>query len=197
VHRDELLEAFWPRLDPRRTRPRLRQAVRDARRLLGDAVAGEHECYWLDRAYADVDVDEVERLLMAAKAADPEHVPILMESALRLFRGEPLAGSDYTWSESEVPRLRATFVHLLEQVARQRLEAGEARAALDAAERGLDVDTLNESLWRLAMEAENALGLREAVAERYERLRAVLDERLGLEPAQETRLFHRSLLAQN
>jgi DNA-binding SARP family transcriptional activator len=46
------------------------------------------------------------------------------------------------------------------------------------------------------MEAETALGLREAVAARYERLRALLDERLGLEPAQETRLLYRRLLAQ-
>jgi DNA-binding SARP family transcriptional activator len=197
VHRDQLLEAFWPSADPRLTRPRLRQAVRDARRLLGTAIAGEHECYWLDRAHADVDLDELERLLAAVNTAEPEHAEALMESALRLFRGDPLAGADYAWSESEVRRLRATFVDLLEQVARHRLDAGEARAALDAAERGLQVDALNESLWRLAMEAESALGLREAVAERYERLRTLLDERLGLEPAQETRQLHRSLLAQS
>jgi hypothetical protein len=67
------------------------------------------------------------------------------------------------WSESELPTLRATWVDLLEQVARHLLEAGEARSE---AERGLEVDALNESLWRLAMEAENALGLREAVIER-------------------------------
>jgi DNA-binding SARP family transcriptional activator len=197
VQRDELLEAFWPGLDPRRTRPRLRQAVRDARRLLGSAIAGEHESYWLDRAHADVDLDEVERLLAAANTAEPDDAQALMEDALGLFRGEPLAGADYAWSESELPRLRATFVDLLEQVGRRRLEAGEPRAALDAAERGLDVDTLNESLWRLAMEAESELGLREAVSERYERLRAMLGERLGLEPAQETRHLHRNLLAQN
>ncbi len=196
VPRDELLEAFWPGLDPRRTRPRLRQAVRDARRLLGSAIAGEHESYWLERAHADVDLDELERLLAAANTAEPEDAQQLMEGALRLFRGDPLAGADYAWSEGELPRLRATFIDLLEQVGRRRLEAGEPRVALDAAERGLDVDTLNESLWRLAMEAESDLGLREAVAERYERLRAVLDERLGLEPAQETRHLHRRLLAQ-
>jgi DNA-binding SARP family transcriptional activator len=46
------------------------------------------------------------------------------------------------------------------------------------------------------MEAESALGIREAIAERYERLRALLDERLGLEPNQETRHLHRRLLAQ-
>ena len=188
VQRDELLEAFWPGEDPRRTRPRLRQAVRDARRLLGNTIAGENEQYSLDRTQVDVDVDEFERLLAAASTAEPEHAQVLRERALHLFRGEPLAGADYAWSESELPRLRATFVDLLEQVARNRLKTGDALAALDAAERGLEVDGLNESLWRLAMEAESELGLREAVAERYERLRALLDARLGLEPAHETRL---------
>lgn len=196
AQRDEILEAIWPGEDPDRSRHRLYQAVRDARRLLGEAVASERDRYWLDRAYVDVDVDELERLLATAKAAEPERVQPLLECALRLFRGDPLDGSDYSWSESELPRLRATFVELLEHVARGRLEAGEARASLDAAERGLEVDPLNESLWRLAMEAENALGLRQAVAERYERLRALLDERLGLEPTQETRRLHLRLLAQ-
>jgi DNA-binding SARP family transcriptional activator len=196
AQRDELLEAFWPGEDPRRTRPRLRQAVRDARRLLGTAIVGQNESYWLDRASVSVDLDELERLLAEAKTAELDSAHALSERAVRLFHGEPFAGSDYAWSESEVPRLRATFVNLLEQVARNRLEAGEARAALDAAERGLEVDGLNESLWRLAMEAENALGLREAVAERYERLRVLLDERLGLEPDRESRTLYRHLLSQ-
>lgn len=196
AQRDEILEAVWPGEDPDRSRHRLYQAVRDARRLLGEAVASERDRYWLDRAYVDVDVDELERLLATAKVAEPERVQPLLECALRLFRGDPLDGSDYSWSESELPRLRATFVELLEHVARGRLEAGEARASLEAAERGLEIDPLNESLWRLAMEAENALGLRQAVAERYERLRALLDERLGLEPTQETRRLHLRLLAQ-
>jgi hypothetical protein len=46
------------------------------------------------------------------------------------------------------------------------------------------------------MEAESALGLREAVDERYERLRALLGDRLGLEPDRETRDLHRELLRQ-
>jgi DNA-binding SARP family transcriptional activator len=196
VPRDELLEAFWPGEDPRRTRPRLRQAVRDARRLLGSAIAGEHGCYQLDRTAIEVDLVELDCVLATAKTSDPEHAQALTESALRLFRGEPLAGADYPWAESELPRLRATFIGLLEQAARYRLERGDLRAALDAAERGLEVDTLNESLWRLAMEAEHALGLREAVADRYERLRTLLGERLGLEPARETRDLHRRLLGQ-
>jgi hypothetical protein len=43
----------------------------------------------------------------------------------------------------------------------------------------------------------SALGLREAIAECYERLQTLLDERLGLEAAQETRHQHLRLLAQD
>jgi Bacterial transcriptional activator domain len=49
---------------------------------------------------------------------------------------------------------------------------------------------------RLALEAEAALGLRQAVLERYEALRRLLDERLGLEPQRETRTLGRQLLGQ-
>jgi DNA-binding SARP family transcriptional activator len=196
VPRDELLEAFWPGEDPRRTRPRLRQAVRDARRLLGNAIAGEQGSYRLDRTVVEVDVDALDRLLTAAKASEPEHAQALTESALRLFRGEPLADADYAWVERELPRLRATFVGLLDQVGRHRLDRGDPRAALAAADRGLRVDELDEALWRLAMEAEHALGLRKAVADRYEQLRTLLDENLGLEPARETRHLYRRLLGQ-
>jgi DNA-binding SARP family transcriptional activator len=197
VQRDELLEALWPGEDPKRTRLRLHQAVRDARRLLGGAVTSERDHYSLNRAAVDIDVDELERLLAQANTAQGEQAQELLETSLRLFRGEPLSGSDYAWSQTELPRLRATFVDLLERVGRGRLEGGDATRALDAAERGLEVDVLNESLWRLAMEAESALGLREAVGDRYERLRALLDQRLGLEPAQQTRYVHRGLLGQS
>jgi DNA-binding SARP family transcriptional activator len=197
VQRDELLEAFWPGLDPRRTRTRLHQAVRDARRLLGSAIASERDRYWLDRDAVDIDLDELERLLTQARVAkDAEIGQRLLEQALALFTDEPLTGSDYLWAEGEVRRLRATEIELLEQVGRNRLGRGEPRRALELAERALALDGLNEDLWRLALEAESALGLREAVDDRYERLRELLGERLGLEPDRETRSLYRSLLAQ-
>jgi DNA-binding SARP family transcriptional activator len=197
VQRDELLEAFWPGVDPHRTRPRLHQAVRDARRLLGAAIASDRDCYWLERAEVDVDLDRLERLLAEARVAGNDQVERqLLERALALFAGEPLAGSDYPWSEGELRRLRATHVELLERVGRIRLGNGEPRRALELAERALALDGLHEGLWRLALEAESALGLREAVDERYGRLRTLLAERLGLEPDRETRSLYRGLLAQ-
>lgn len=195
--RDQLLEAVWPGEDPKRSEQRLWQSTSDVRRALGDVIAREGDRYTLDRAKVSVDLDELERILAAARAADAERRHQLMEHALALITGEPLTGSDYAWAEGDLRRLRAIHIDLLEQVGRGRLAADEPRSALDAAERGLAVDVLNEGLWRLALEAESALGLREAVAERYDQLRVLLDERLGLEPAQETRLLHRRLLAQH
>jgi DNA-binding SARP family transcriptional activator len=197
VQRDELLEAFWPSADPRLTRPRLRQAVRDARRLLGSAIASERDRYWLDRDAVDIDLDQLERLLSQARGAKDDNVGRrFLEQALALFTDEPLAGSDYPWAEGELRRLRATQVELLEQVGRNRLAGGEPGRALELAERALALDGLNEGLWRLALQAESTMGLREAIDERYERLRALLAERLGLEPDRETRSLHRTLLKQ-
>jgi DNA-binding SARP family transcriptional activator len=196
AQRDEILEALWPGEDPKRSRHRLYQAVRDARRLLGEAVASERDRYWLDRNRVEVDVDQLERLLdEVGRPGTPQRLQLL-ENALDLFRDEPLSGSDFPWSEGEIRRLRGTYVDLLEEVGRARLDAGDGRGALDAAEHGLEIDALNEALWRLALAAEGRLGLRQAVEERYSRLRELLTERLGLEPASETRTLYLRLLSQ-
>jgi DNA-binding SARP family transcriptional activator len=196
AQRDEILEALWPGDDPDRSRHRLYQAVGDARRLLGNGLASERDRYWLDRTQIRVDVDELEKLLDEARRSDPHLRQELLGKALVLFRDDPLAGSDFAWSEGEVRRLRGTYVDLLEEIGRARLHAGDGGGALDAAERGIALDLLNEGLWRLALEAEAELGLREAIVERYETLSRLLDERLGLEPARETRVLHRQLLSQ-
>lgn len=88
------------------------------------------------------------------------------------------------WSLANTPAPR-------QRVGRLRLDTAEAMGALDAAERGIALDLLNEGVWRLALEAEAKLGVREAVADRYEALRNLLDERLGLKPDHQTRNLHR------
>lgn len=197
AQRDEILEALWPGEDPRRSRHRLYQAVRDARRLLGEAVASERDRYWLDRSQVCVDIDDFERLVSEADRRTSSDRERLLESAATLIRSEPLAGCDYIWADSEFRRLRARMVELLERVGSLRLAAGNATAALAASERAIELDPLNEAGHRLAMHAEGALGLREAIIERYERLAQHLEERLGLQPERETRHLYHQLLSQD
>jgi DNA-binding SARP family transcriptional activator len=196
--RDELLEAIWPNQDPGKTRGRLYQATRDARRLLGDkAITRTKERYLLERSVVSVDFDELEPILATArKESDPHARVALLECALGLFGGEPLGGVDYRWAEPHVRSLRSTLVDLLTELGSARLDTGNAASALEFAERGMEIDTLNEELWRLALSAEGALGLRAAAEDRYRRLQNILDQQLGLTPANETRSLFRKVLAQ-
>jgi DNA-binding SARP family transcriptional activator len=192
--RDELTEAIWPAQDPKLTRPRLWQSVSEAKRALGEAWIHHGERYQLDRSKVRVDLDDLDRLLTAS--GDTSDDPGDLESALALWRGEPLEGSDYLWAESETRNLNATLVDLLERAGRSRLGRGDARGALQLAEQAITLDRLHEPSWRLALLAEHSLGLRESITRRYDELTRSLDEQLGLEPARETRLVYRQLLGQ-
>ena len=195
--RDELLEVLWPGDDPRRSAARFYQAVSEARKLLGDAFRRDRDTYALDREQLQVDLDELDRLRSDAEAAAGDEHRALLERALALFRGESLAGIDALWAETEQRRLTALRAELLERAGWLRLGSGDAVGALDLAETAAALDATNERPVQLAMEAEAALGRREAVEERYERLRGGLDERFGLEPSRETKLLYRRLLSQS
>ena len=195
--RDELLEALWPGDDPRRSAARFYQAVSEARKLLGDAFRRDRDRYALDRDQLRVDLDELDRLRSDAEATTGDEQVALLERALLLFRGESFGGIDALWAESEQRRLTALRADMLERTGRLRLEAGDASGALELAEAASALDVSNERPAQLAMEAEAALGHREAVAERYELLRGELDQRLGLEPSSQTKHLYRTLLSQD
>ena len=195
--RDELLEALWPGDDPRRSAARFYQAVSEARKLLGDAFRRDRDTYALDRDQLRVDLDELARLRSDAEATTGGEQLAPLERALALFRGEPLAGIDALWAETEQRHLTALRADLLERAGRVRLDAGDASGALEHAEAAAALDASNERPVQLAMEAEARLGRREAVVWRYDCLTRELDERFGLEPGRDTKLLYRRLLAQN
>jgi DNA-binding SARP family transcriptional activator len=198
VSRQELIEALWPGEEPRRSAERFNQAATEARRLLGDAFqrrAANH--YQLDRRHLDIDLDQLEQLHQGARDRDGGQQPALLERALALFRGEPFAGIDALWADAEARRLRALQSELLDQLGRLRLGAGDATGALAAAEHAAMLDRSNERPVQLAMEAEAALGQRDAIVERYERLCHDLDEQYGLGPSRESKQLYRRLLSQD
>jgi DNA-binding SARP family transcriptional activator len=195
--RDELLEALWPGDDPRRSAGRLYQAVSEARKLLGDAFRRDRDMYALDHRQLRIDLDEFDRLRNEAAATMGKQQRELLDRALALFRGDPLAGIDALWADTEARRLTAFRIEFLERAGRMHLESGDASGALALAEEAAAADPSNERPVQLAIEAEAALGRREAVVERYERLRRNLDDQFGLEPSRDTKILYRRLLGQD
>jgi len=136
VTRDELLEALWPGDDPRRSAARFYQAASEARKLLGEAFQRGRDNYSLDGVRTDV--DELEDLQHQAAETNGVEQIALLERALVLFRGEPLAGFGALWAGGEQRRLTAVRVDLLERVGRLRLEAGDAQEVTRDRDRLLD-----------------------------------------------------------
>ena len=188
---DELVEALWPGQNPVKTRQRLWKAKRQAQQLLGNALVRQPDGYAIDRRRLRTDLDELDAL----RATGPLRADEL-ERAVTLAREEPLADVDYPWADGERRRLQAIQAELLEQLAAIRLEQDDASGALAAAERLIGLDPLNERGWCLAMEAEGALGNRQAILDRYQQLGRELDERLGLRPGRDANETYRRLLSQ-
>jgi DNA-binding SARP family transcriptional activator len=188
---DELVEALWPGEPPTKARQRLWKAKRQAQQLLGERLVRRQASYAIDRHRVRTDIDELDELRIVERL-DLD----LPERALRLLWEGPLADVDYPWADGERRRLQAIQAELLEQLAGARLDDGDASGALALAERLIELDRLNERGWCLAMDAEGALGNRQAVLARYERLRGELDERLGLRPGAEAKETYHRLLGQ-
>jgi DNA-binding SARP family transcriptional activator len=194
---DDLIGAIWPDLELPKARKQVWRTVSDARARLGEVILRSEERYRLDRRAVAVDLDLFEGLLAEADALEGADRRRLLEEALSLVHGQPLAGSDFSWAAGDIRRLRAMIVERLEQLGYMRLDGGNAAGALAVAERAIALDAFNEGAHRLAMEAESLVGLRGAVAERFERLKHELSERFGLEPERETLLLYRRLLSQD
>jgi DNA-binding SARP family transcriptional activator len=193
---DELAANLWSGLDDEKARKRLWGSISDARSHLGEVILRADERYRLDRDAVAIDLDRFESLLTQADR-NPAARRQLLERALQLVRGDPLAGSDYPWALGEIRCLRATIIDRLAQLGQLRLDDSDPAGALAAAEQAIALDPHNEPAHRLAMRAEGTLGLRQAIAERYSRLARELDTRFGLEPERETRLLYRTLLSQD
>jgi len=199
AHRDQIIDALWPDQPPEQGRNRLWRAAADARNHLGETIlTRERDHYQLDRSQISIDLDQLENLLSELSQSDEtkNQLPRL-KHALALFTGEPLAGSDLPWAENEQRHLHAIQLELFERTAQAHLASSNASQALASAEEGLAHEPYNEKLARLAMQAEATLGLRSAVINRYDNLRQLLDQQLGLQPHRETRALYRQLLSQD
>jgi predicted ATPase len=106
LHREQLMEALWPELDPAAAANNLHQVVHVARRALGaDAIELRDELLTLR---ASVDVDDFERAAEQARRAGSSGA---FRAAMSLYRGELLPENRYEdWADrrrEELAQLRA------------------------------------------------------------------------------------------
>jgi DNA-binding SARP family transcriptional activator len=172
VHREVLMEALWPELDPERAAKNLHVLISILRRALepgmardeSSLIARQGATYRVDLGPdAWVDVLEFERTLEEAAAAraagDGAGAVAAFTQALDLYGGELLADEGPAeWVVEERARRYTQAVDAARAIAELSLELGRPLAAARATERALALDRHDDELWRTLVGAYTRAG---------------------------------------
>lgn len=195
VLRQQLLALFWPDLPRSSALQTLRTTLHGLRRQLGAALLAQGdqlalaESVWVDAAL-------FERRL----AIDPSDEAAWQE-ALQLYRGEFLEGFSLPdaqafedWLTVAREHYRRLVVRGWTALAAAQEERQDYRQALESLERALALNPLQEDLQRESIRLLYLAGDRPGAIQRYDDLRRLLDEEMGVPPMVETRRLYDEIL---
>ena len=182
IHRLQVMEALWPQSEPEASGTNLRKALHFARLALADerAIANEHGVLVL-APEARV-VTDFERFEAASKRALETGDAATCRDAADLYRGDLLPNDLYeSWTVEPRARARRRYLDVL--------RAGALWARLS------EEDPTDEQATRELMRIHLEAGERREAIRRFERLREVLRDQLGVGPDTETVALYERVLA--
>jgi DNA-binding SARP family transcriptional activator len=195
VKRQLLIELFWIDLPRNKAQQTLRTTLHGIRKLLGEYLESDDAAVSLATT-TQVDVRTFEEIINRGGASASQ-----LEEGLGLFQGDFLqdfylpdsaAFEDWVTIQREMYRRMAKRgFHLLSQFYEQQQNY---QAALDAIDRALLIEPLQEDLQREAIRLFYLAGDRPGAIRRYDQLRKMLDEEMGVPPMVETRTLYDAIL---
>ncbi|HEV7650936.1 MAG TPA: BTAD domain-containing putative transcriptional regulator [Actinophytocola sp.] len=192
VSTDALLDQIWPgRTGDARNSVAI--SVSRLRKVLGSgAVVADAGGYRLTVPPDAVDATRFTKLLEAAEG-DASARLARVEEALRLWRGEPLAGVGVDLPVA-VGHLRELRLGALELAAELRLELGRHHQVAAELPALVSAFPLHERFTSLLMVARYRAGRQGEALQAFEQLRHTLAEELGVDPGPATRRLHQQIL---
>lgn len=181
LHRERIVEALWPSLEPRAGAANLRKALLHARRALGapGAIASDGEALQLwpgGRLVVDAEAFE-DAARGAVSGADAREAARVARRYPELLPDDVYA----TWVQGPRERLRRAYL--------------EALRAAGVWERLAEEEPLDEEAHRQLMQRDLEAGDRTGAMRRFERLRELLHEHLGVGPDPRTVAVYQQVLA--
>ncbi|MFF5701994.1 BTAD domain-containing putative transcriptional regulator [Streptomyces sp. NPDC012794] len=195
----ELVGAVWGQRPPESAVTILRTyAWRLRQRLGSDLVVSAGDGYQLAVPASAVDAHRAEQLAAAAQAHGAERLEeraALLDEAVELWRGEPLAGIPGPFADSERSRLRELHLMLQERRFGLQLLMGRHESVIPNLTAFTWEHPLRERPHGYLMRALYASGRQADALAVFTRAQQVLNEELGLDPGPELRDLHERILA--
>ena len=193
--RSHLLAFFWPDHERSSGQQLLRTALYELRKTFGAAMAMEDESIGLSQAVA-VDARQFEAL-----AATPSMSLAQLGATLALYRGDflesfslPDSAEFDAWQTYQAEHYRSLYIQGAVRLSQIYEADGDYQNGLQALEMALRLDPLQEDLQRNALRLQYLGGDRPGAIRRYESLRKLLDEELGVPPMAETRQLYQAII---
>jgi DNA-binding SARP family transcriptional activator/lipopolysaccharide biosynthesis regulator YciM len=196
ISRERLLAFFWPDAERASGQQTLRSTLYGLRKALGEALVIDDDSVSLS---TDSEVDS-RRLEQAVLHPTPSDNQVLV-SALELYRGDFLA--EFTlpdsaefedWAATERERLRRLSLRGWTALSEAREAQGDFGGALDALNRALEKDSLQEDVQRAALRLHYLAGDRAGAIRRYDTFRRLLEEEMGVPPMATTRALYDAII---
>ncbi|TAK36361.1 MAG: hypothetical protein EPO21_02785 [Chloroflexota bacterium] len=193
--REELLALLWPDLDRSAAQHTLRATLHELHKTLGNWLIIDKDSLSL------APQTEVDARLFDSRLSDPSADPELLAATVKLYRGDFLDGFSLPdppefddWVAAERERYRRLARRGLATLADQYEKRGRFGDALDALNQALDFDLLQEDLQRSCLRLHYLAGDRASAIRRYEKLRKLLDEEMGVPPMAETQAMYEAII---
>src|SRR5512143_373348 len=193
--RDHLLSFFWPDADRAAAQQTLRTTLHGLRRALNSDLIVDDNTLALA---SDVVVDAK---LFENNLQHPTSNLESLAATLQLYRADFL--TDFTlndsaafdeWIIGQQEYYRRLAVRGYIALAQQHEARQEFSAALEALDRALTFDPLQEDLQRTALHLHYQAGDRAGAIRRYEHFRKLLDAEMGVPPMAETRAMYDAII---
>jgi DNA-binding SARP family transcriptional activator len=193
--REQLLAFFWPDSDRVSAQQVLRTTLHGLRQALGvSLIAAEHTLALSSAVAIDV------RTFEANLQRPPANLQMLT-TTLQLYRGDFLAGfalSDSAefddWLTERQEHYRRLAIRGFIALAALHEQQQDYQSALAALDRALAFDPLQEDVQRSVLRLHYLAGDRPGAIRRYEALRKLLDEEMGIPPMAETRAVYDEII---
>lgn len=191
-----LAELIWPDRQPERVRASVQTLAARLRAFVPGVIVSAGDGYVLDLDPDHVDLLRFRRLVRDASGASDSAAALgLLDTALGLWRGEPLADLRSAAMERDVvPTLIEERLAAIEQRADLCVAAGHADRAIAELLPLTSQYPLRETLWTLLIRALSGAGRSAEAIQQYHKARELLAGELGVDPSPDMQGLYLQLL---
>lgn len=191
-----LAELIWPERQPERVRASMQTLAARLRSFIPDVVVSAGDGYLLDLDPDHVDLLRFRRLVRVAESTSDAAAALgLLDSALDLWRGEPLADvRSATLERDVVPTLIEERLAAIERRADLHLAADHTDRVIAELLPLTSQYPLRESLWAQLIRALNGAGRSAEAIQHYHKARELLAGELGVDPSPDMQDLYLQLL---